>query len=62
MAKRVRLLKVIVQPVFVLDDDDELTELTTEPVIVAARDWSEYATTTFLQSVSELREQLGADS
>ncbi len=51
-----------VQPVFVLDDDEELTELTTDPVVVAARDWPEYAKTTFLESVAELRQQSEADA
>lgn len=60
MAKRLRLLKVIVQPVFVLDDGEELTELTTDPVIVAARDWPDYANTTFVESVADLREQFDA--
>lgn len=60
MAKRLRLLKVIVQPVFVLDDGEELTELTTDPVIVAARDWPDYANTTFAESVADLREQFDA--
>lgn len=60
MAKRLRLLKVIVQPVFVLDDGEELTELTTDPVIVAARDWPDYPKTTFLESVADLRAQFDA--
>lgn len=61
MTKRIRLLKVIVQPVFVLDDNEELTELTTDPVVVAARDWPEYANTTFLESVAHLRQQFDAE-
>ncbi len=64
MTKRVRLLKVIVQPVFVVDDDedDELTEVAAEPVIVTPRNWPTYATTTFQESMSALQEQLGAES
>lgn len=39
---RVRLLKVVVQPVFVVDDGDALSEHPQLPQEVAARDWAAY--------------------
>ena len=40
---RVRLLKVVVQPVFVADDGDTLTEQVAEPITVAAAGWQDFA-------------------
>lgn len=34
-----RLLKVMVQPVFVVDDGDELTEVKVQPVTLTAAQW-----------------------
>jgi hypothetical protein len=59
MSKRLRLLKVIVQPVFVLDDDDlGLVEHVVQPVDVPAHEWPTYASGRFLESVEGLRQQL----
>ena len=38
----VRLLKVIVQPVFIADDGEHLSELVVEPVTVSAAEWPTY--------------------
>lgn len=40
---KLRLLKVIVQPVFVLDDGDALTEQVAEPFTVNAGAWRGFA-------------------
>lgn len=40
--KRLRLIKVIVQPIFVLDDGETLREQTVEPIQVRAEEWEEY--------------------
>lgn len=55
---RLRLLKVICQPVFVIDDGEVLIEQTAEPVTVSAADWPTYATVGFLQAVSRLEQML----
>lgn len=57
---KLRLLKVIVQPVFVVDDGAELTEHAVGPVTVPAADWPTYATGPFLDAFDELREKIEA--
>jgi hypothetical protein len=37
-----RLLKVTVQPVFVQDDGETLTERPAQPIVVAAADWPDF--------------------
>lgn len=56
--KRLRLLKVMVQPVFVIDDGDTLAEHAVGPLPVSAADWPGYATGPFLQATDELRQQI----
>jgi hypothetical protein len=40
---RLRLLKVVVQPVLVLDDGETLTEQVAEPIEVSVNDWPTFA-------------------
>lgn len=40
---RLRLLKVIVQPVFILDDGENVSEKVAEPFIVTSADWRAFA-------------------
>lgn len=40
---KLRLLKVVVQPVFVLDDGDSLTEQTADPIVVPGGEWRSFA-------------------
>ena len=58
MTERLRLLKVIVQPVFVVDDGDTLTEQVAQPVTVPAAEWADYPTGAFARQVEALREQI----
>ena len=55
---KLRLLKVICQPVFVLDDGTNLLEQAAEPVVVAAADWPTYATKEFAESFAALQAQV----
>ena len=55
---RLRLLKVIVQPVFVIDDDEVLIERVADTVVVAAIDWPTYASTVFPTQVQALQSEL----
>ena len=55
---RLRLLKVIVQPVFAIDDGETLSESAAEPVVVAAVDWPTYPATRFLDAVDALQAEL----
>jgi hypothetical protein len=52
----VKLLKVVVQPHFVLlDEDGEIeSELIADPVTVAPKDWPTYAQTTFVEAMDSL--------
>lgn len=46
-AKRLRLLKVAVQPTFVVDDGETLAEITGPPQSIPAGDWRDFATGAF---------------
>lgn len=59
----IRLLKVIVQPVFVIDDGESLREARSEPVEVQGADWAEFAKQAFsLEEIERLQSQLEGDS
>lgn len=40
--KKVRLVKVIVQPILVVDDGENLSEQTVQPIHVPAAEWPTY--------------------
>lgn len=42
MSKSLRLLKVVVQPVFAVDDGKSLEEQTSQPITVAASEWPDF--------------------
>ncbi|MDQ3897237.1 MAG: hypothetical protein M3326_08375, partial [Actinomycetota bacterium] len=63
ISKRLRLLKVIVQPVFVLDDDEiGLTEHVAQPVEVPAHEWPTYAAERFVSSFRALQQQMESEA
>lgn len=55
---KLRLLKVICQPVFVLDDGESLVEQVAEPVVVPAAEWPTYPTEGFARSFATLQAQV----
>jgi hypothetical protein len=55
---KLRLLKVIVQPIFVIDDGENLTEHPAEPIAIAATEWPTYATSGFLDAFEALQRQV----
>jgi hypothetical protein len=55
---RLRLLKVIVQPVFAIDDGETLAETSAEPIVVTPAEWPTYPTTGFVEAVDVLQTQL----
>ncbi len=59
---KLRLLKVIVQPVFAVDDGETLTETPAEPVVVKPEDWPTYPTTQFIEAFSALQAQLDTET
>ena len=52
-----RLLKVIVEPVFVEDDGEFLTEQPSQPVVVPASQWKDFVSQTFDDEVKRLQEE-----
>lgn len=55
---KLRLLKVIVQPVFVVDDGEGLVEHVTQPVEVPAAEWPGFAAGRFAEGFEQLRAQV----
>lgn len=62
MTKRLRLVKVIVQPVFVLDDGDTIQEMPHQPIEIPAAEWPTYSGDRFPAEVAEWQERLNAES
>ncbi|MEA2552425.1 MAG: hypothetical protein QOJ65_601 [Fimbriimonadaceae bacterium] len=59
MTRRLRLLKVIVQPIFVIDENQEaLSELDVRPIEVSAQDWPAFASIGFSQAIEILRREV----
>jgi hypothetical protein len=56
--KRLRLLKVVVQPTFVLVDDESIEEMQGQPVLVSAQDWPIYSSVIFPEAFAELKAQV----
>ncbi|MDB5165318.1 MAG: hypothetical protein JWM00_208 [Candidatus Saccharibacteria bacterium] len=42
-----RLLKIVVQPIFVMDDGTTIEEATGQPITVAAKDWQAFTANAF---------------
>lgn len=61
MAK-LRLVKVLVQPVFVLDDGENVTELEHPAVAIPAAEWPAYSSERFPREVKEWEKQLNAET
>lgn len=59
---KIRLVKVVVQPIFVEDDGESLSEIGHHPVEVSAIDWPEYSGTIFPKQVEEWQEKLNDGS
>ena len=59
---RLRLIKVIVQPVFVLDDGESITEVDQAPVAIPASEWPAYSGERFPREVAEWQARLDGQS
>ena len=59
---RLRLVKVVTQATFVLDNGDSLVEQVANPVTVSAAEWPTYPTGRFLEQVAELEGELNGDN
>ncbi|MDQ3740131.1 MAG: hypothetical protein M3389_04220 [Actinomycetota bacterium] len=58
---KLRLVKVAVQPHFVLDDGETLREVVTDPVVISAAEWQAYRETGFDEAVAELERRLSEE-
>jgi hypothetical protein len=57
---RVRLLKVIVQPVYVVDDGEALKELAAQLIEIKSGAWDDFAASAFTpELLARIAEQLG---
>jgi hypothetical protein len=56
--KRLRLLKVAVQPTFVLEDNDTLTEVKHGVIEIPAAEWPTYSSERFPREVAEAEKGL----
>lgn len=59
---RIRLLKVTVQPVFVLDETDGIEELVGQPIVIQGKHWQSFAKTAFCEDeLKSIAEQYAAE-
>lgn len=59
---KLRLVKVIVQPVFVLDDGENVTEIEHAPVAIPAAEWSTYSSERFPAEVATWQAAIDAEN
>ena len=58
MSPKLRLLKVQVLPVFVVDDGDGLQEAQAEPIVVSGKDWPSFIEERWPGIVADFERQL----
>lgn len=59
---KLRLIKVLVQPVFVLDDGENITEIEHGATAIPASEWPTYSGERFPREVAEWQSRLDADA
>ena len=57
-APRLRLVKVVVHPVFVLDDGKSITEIEHQATVIPAADWPTYSSERFPREVEAWQARL----
>ena len=60
MSRRLRLVKVAVQPFFVLDDGEMITEVDHGTTVIPAAEWPTYSSERFPREVAEWQARLDA--
>jgi hypothetical protein len=58
VSKRLRLLEVVIQPVFVLDNGDTLKKISPQPTVVSADEWPHFAQTEFVRATEDLERRI----
>jgi hypothetical protein len=61
MSKRLRLLKVVVQPHFALDDGETLEEIEHPPTVIPAAEWPSYSGERFPREVEAWQKTIDED-
>ncbi|MCU1500581.1 MAG: hypothetical protein JWM47_4534 [Acidimicrobiales bacterium] len=59
--KKLRLVKVVVQPVFILDDGETVTEIDHEAIAIPAAEWPAYSGERFPAEVEAWQAALNAE-
>jgi hypothetical protein len=62
MSRRLRLVKVLVQPVFVLDDGENVEEIEHGAIAIPAAEWPAYSGERFPAEVAAWQAQLDAEA
>ena len=62
MSAKLRLVKVVVQPVFVLDDGETISEVEHQAVAIPAADWPAYSGERFPAEVEAWQAALDAEN
>jgi hypothetical protein len=62
MSKRLRLVKILVQAVVMIDDGDELAEAQTPPFTVSPSAWPTFATTEFAAAFAEWQKEVESEA
>jgi hypothetical protein len=57
---RIRLVKVVVQPVVMLEEDGELAEVDHPPIVIPAAEWPTYSSERFPREIEEWQARLDA--
>jgi hypothetical protein len=60
VSRQLRLVKVAVQPFFVLDDGETITEVDHSATMIPAAEWSTYGSERFPREVAEWQARLDA--
>ncbi len=58
---KLRLVKVAVQPFFVLDDGETITELEHQATVIPASEWPSYSSERFPREMAEWQARLDAE-
>lgn len=58
MTTKLRVIKMVLQPVVVLDDGETLTEIEVQPIVVPWKAWDAYVNGGLAEAMAQLEAQL----
>jgi hypothetical protein len=62
MSAKLRLVKIAVQPFFILDDGETITELEHPATVIPASEWPTYSSERFPREVAEWQAKIDAEA